>query len=92
MINRPDSEPLPDYELVEGDMLVRTSIRSGTRMRPPQDVSEVTGGVGGEKGRAERIEETEEMLRKRREGQRRANEREMVRCAARRGVAFGFVI
>jgi hypothetical protein len=54
-------------------------------------VSEVNGSVGGEKGRAERIEETEEMLEKRRQGQKRAREREMVRCAARRGVAFGFV-
>jgi len=77
---------------IDGDVLARLSIRSGTRIRPPQNVSEVNGGVGGEKGRAERVEETEDMLEKRREGQQRADEKEMVRCAARRGVAFGFVI
>ncbi|KAK8017099.1 hypothetical protein PG993_015288 [Apiospora rasikravindrae] len=59
---------------------------------PPQSVSEVNGSVGGEKGRAERTDESEEALRKRLAGQRRAREREMVRCAARRGVAFGFVV
>jgi len=92
MEDRPEPEPLGDYELVDGDMLARMSIRSGVRIRPPQEISEVNGGVGGEKGKAERTEESEEMLRKRKEGQQRANEREMVRCAARRGVAFGFVI
>lgn len=75
---------------IDGDVLARMSVRSGTRKRPPQSVSEVNGSVGGEKGRAERIEETDEMLEKRRQGQRRAKEREMVRCAARRGVVFGF--
>lgn len=75
---------------VDGDILARMSIRSGTRTRPPQHVSEVNGSVGGEKGWAERIEENEEMLEKRRQGLRRAKEREMVRCAARRGVVFGF--
>ncbi|KAH7121006.1 hypothetical protein B0J11DRAFT_438899 [Dendryphion nanum] len=75
---------------VDGDVLARLSIRSGTRIRPSQDVSEVNGSVGGEKGRAEKIEEDEEMLAKRREGERRAEERERVRCAARRGVVFGF--
>lgn len=87
-------EPLEkeDGEVIDGDVLARMSIRSGTRVRPSQDVSEVNGGVGGEKGRAERIEENEEMLQKRIEGQQRAHEREMVRCAARRGIAFGFVM
>jgi hypothetical protein len=42
-----------DKEVVDGDMLARMSIRSGTRIRPAQDVSEVKGGVGGEKGWAE---------------------------------------
>lgn len=92
MEDRPEPEPLGEYVVVDGDMLARMSIRSGTRVRPPQEISEVNGGVGGEKGKAERIEETEEMLKKRREGQQRATEREMVRCAARRGVAFGFII
>ncbi|KAK8121650.1 hypothetical protein PG984_010320 [Apiospora sp. TS-2023a] len=77
---------------IDGDVLARLSIRSGTRIRPAQSVSQVNGSVGGEKGRAERTEETEESLQKRIAGQRRAREREMVRCAARRGVAFGFVI
>ncbi|ETS75237.1 hypothetical protein PFICI_13721 [Pestalotiopsis fici W106-1] len=76
---------------VDGDVLARLSIRSGTRIRPAQDVSEVNGSVGGEKGKAERIEENEEMLKKRRLGQRRAKEKEMVKCAARRGVVFGFL-
>jgi len=62
----------------------------GGKVRPPQEQNDINGGVGGEKGWAERIEETDEMKAKRREGQRRADEREMVRRAARRGVAFGF--
>lgn len=87
-------EPMVEEEedVIDGDVLARMSIRSGTRVRPSQDVSEVNGGVGGEKGRAERIEENEEMLQKRIEGQQKAHEREMVRCAARRGIAFGFVL
>lgn len=87
-------EPMVEEEgdVIDGDVLARMSIRSGTRVRPPQDISEVNGGVGGEKGRAERIEENEEMLQKRIEGQQRAHEREMVRCAARRGIARGFVL
>ncbi|KAJ0158881.1 hypothetical protein CTA2_10703 [Colletotrichum tanaceti] len=68
------------------------AVRSGTRVRPPQTRSQVNGSVGGEKGRAERVEETDEMRSKRAEGQRRAHEREMVRCAARRGVVFGFLV
>ncbi|KAF2687485.1 hypothetical protein K458DRAFT_238784, partial [Lentithecium fluviatile CBS 122367] len=63
----------------------------GGKIRPPQAQNDINGGVGGEKGWAERIEETDEMKAKRREGQKRADEREMVRRAARRGVAFGFV-
>ncbi|CAJ2512328.1 Uu.00g053430.m01.CDS01 [Anthostomella pinea] len=66
-------------DIIDGDVLARLSIRSGTRVRPPQTVSEVNGSVGGEKGRAERIEETEEMARRRAEGQRWARQREMVR-------------
>ncbi|KAF1842057.1 uncharacterized protein K460DRAFT_292012 [Cucurbitaria berberidis CBS 394.84] len=62
------------------------------KIRPPQSQNDVNGSVGGEKGWAERIEETDEMKAKRREGQRRAVEREMVRKAARRGCAFGFIV
>lgn len=59
------------------------------RVRPPQSKSDVNGSIGGEKGWAERVDETPEMLLKRREGQKRAEQREMVRCAARRAVVFG---
>ncbi|KAJ4377776.1 hypothetical protein N0V83_000606 [Neocucurbitaria cava] len=63
------------------------------KVRPPQSQNDVNGSVGGEKGWAERIrEETDEMKAKRREGQRKADEREMVRKAARRGCAFGFTV
>lgn len=65
---------------------------SAGKQRPPQSKAFVNGSVGGEKGWAEKIEETEEMAQKRREGQRRAEEREMVKRAARRGVAFGFIV
>lgn len=60
------------------------------KIRPPQEMSDINGGIGGEKGRAERIHETEEMKAKRKEGERKAEEKEMVKRAARRGVAFGF--
>ncbi|KAF2013012.1 hypothetical protein BU24DRAFT_412318 [Aaosphaeria arxii CBS 175.79] len=79
-------------EVVDGDRLASLAVRSGTRVRPGQDVSEVNGSVGGEKGRKEKIEETEEMAQKRRDGEKKAEERERVRCAARRGVVFGFVL
>ena len=62
------------------------------RVRPPQSQSEVNGSIGGEKGWAEKIEETPEMLQKRLDGQKRADERELVRCAARRLCAFGVVV
>lgn len=62
------------------------------RIRPPQSQSEVNGSIGGEKGWAEKIEESPEMLQKRLEGQKRADERELVRCAARRLCAFGISI
>ncbi|KAF3042474.1 hypothetical protein E8E12_010006 [Didymella heteroderae] len=64
----------------------------GGKIRPPQDQSDINGSVGGEKGWAERQHETEEAKQRRLEGQRRADEREMVRKAARRGVAFGFLV
>ncbi|KAL6916925.1 hypothetical protein FSHL1_008400 [Fusarium sambucinum] len=83
---------LRDEMHVDGDLLARMSVRSGTRIRPAQSVSEVNGSVGGEKGRAEKIHETDEMLEKRKQGQKRAKEREMAKCAARRGVVFGFSV
>jgi hypothetical protein len=62
------------------------------KIRPPQAQNDVNGSVGGEKGWAERQHETDDAKAKRREGQKRADEREMVRKAARRGCAFGFVV
>jgi hypothetical protein len=62
------------------------------KIRPPQSQNDVNGSVGGEKGWAERMEETDDMKLKRREGQKRADEREAVRKAARRGCAFGFTV
>lgn len=76
----------------DGHRVAALSVRSGTRVRPPQEVSEVNGSVGGEKGRAERKGETKEALEKRVEGQKHAREKEMVRSAARRGVVFGFLV
>jgi len=61
----------------------------GPMMRGSQMESEVNFSVGGERGRQEKLEETPEALLKRREGERKAEEREMVRRAARRLVAFG---
>jgi hypothetical protein len=81
-----------EKETLDPGVLARMSIRSGTRRRPPQNISEVNGSVGGEKGRAERIDETDEMRAKRLEGERRTEEREQVRRAARRGVVFGFLV
>ena len=58
-------------------------------IRPAQANSDVNGSIGGEKGWSEKIEESPEMLQKRLEGQKRAENRELVRNAARRAVAFG---
>jgi hypothetical protein len=63
----------------------------GPMIRPPQTASKVNSSVGGEKGLAER-KETAEKLEKRKVGQRRAEEREMVRRAARRACAFGLKV
>jgi hypothetical protein len=65
---------------------------AGTHVRPPQIESDVNFSVGGERGHQEKIEETPEALAKRVEGQKRAEEREMVRRAARRAVVFGFAL
>ena len=62
------------------------------KARPTQNESDVNFSVGGERGWAEKIEETEELKRKRLEGQRNADEREAVRCAARRLCAFGVAV
>ncbi|KAL2419244.1 hypothetical protein ABEF95_003229 [Exophiala dermatitidis] len=62
---------------------------AATHVRPPQTESDVNFSVGGERGWAERKQETPEELQKRIEGQKRAEEREMVRRAARRLIVFG---
>ncbi|CAD6590166.1 MAG: hypothetical protein ASARMPRED_004598 [Alectoria sarmentosa] len=49
------------------------------RVRSSQSHSDVNGSIGGEKGWAEKISKTPEMLQKRREGQKRADERELQR-------------
>ena len=64
----------------------------GDHIRPSQLESEVNFSVGGERGKQERIEEDEAMKERRDEGQRRTEEKEMVRRAARRGIVFGFVV
>ncbi|KAF2712687.1 hypothetical protein K504DRAFT_480275 [Pleomassaria siparia CBS 279.74] len=93
-----DSDAASDVSFIfDGDdadggvLLDPTKTFGGGKVRPPQAKSAVNGSVGGEKGWAERIEETDEMKLKRRVGQRKAEEREMVRKAARRGCAFGFI-
>lgn len=59
------------------------------RIRPPQAKSDVNFSVGGERGWAEKIDETPEMEQKRLEGVKKAEEKEMVKQAARRAVVFG---
>jgi hypothetical protein len=51
----------------------------------------VESGDGNEEGDLPQGEESENQAEMRRAGQRRAEERELVRCVARRGCAFGFV-
>ncbi|KAI1079200.1 hypothetical protein F5B20DRAFT_184427 [Whalleya microplaca] len=91
--NGVDIDEVYDVETssIDGDVLAQLSVRSGTRVRLPQTASQVNGSIGGEKGKAERSQ-TEDMARRRLEGQKRAQQREMVRCAARRGVIFGFIV
>ena len=79
-------------ESEESDNGAKTAALFGAgKVRPPQSEWDVNGSVGGEKGWAERAEETEETIAKRKEGDMWAHRRETVRCAARRGCAFGFV-
>lgn len=66
------------------------SIKLDPHIRPPQSLADVNGSIGGEKSWLERHSETPEELVKRRQGAKRAEERELVRCVARRGVVFGF--
>lgn len=65
---------------------------ANTHVRPPQIESDINFSVGGERGWAEKVEESPVDRDKRREGQKKAEEREMVRRAMRRGIAFGFIV
>ncbi|KAF2206293.1 hypothetical protein CERZMDRAFT_115822 [Cercospora zeae-maydis SCOH1-5] len=85
-----DDETASVHDDTDGS--VRSSVEGGVRIRPPQDQSLVNFSVGGERGRQEKIEESADDLEKRRQGAKRAEEREMVRRAARRGVVFGFEV
>lgn len=63
------------------------------KVRPGQMDTELNfSAMGGERGWAEKLEETDEMREKRLAGEKRAREREQVRCAARRLVAFGWPV
>lgn len=62
------------------------------KVRPPQHMTDINGGIGGEKGRAEKGEETDEAAARRKEGLRVTEEKERVKRAARRGVVFGFAV
>ncbi|MCJ1246207.1 hypothetical protein MMC30_003412 [Trapelia coarctata] len=80
-------------ESVQGDISLQDSAPFGAgKVRQPQSKSDANGSVGGEKGWAERTDETAAAMEKRMEGQRWVERREMVRSAARRGVVFGFVV
>lgn len=74
----------------EGELVQFTTVGFAGKVRPPQAKTDINASVGGEKGWAERTEETTEAAEKRREGQRIADEKEMVKKAARRGCVFGF--
>ncbi|KAM0138128.1 hypothetical protein ACHAO1_003596 [Botrytis cinerea] len=65
---------------------------NGPMIRPPQAESDVNFSIGGERGKAERTEESAADLQKKVDGQKQAEEREMVRRAARRAVVFGFIV
>jgi len=101
MVHLPDrleqsqAQPQPTTQASSEETLKDYSpmyVTSGTRIRPSQTDSLVNGSVGGEKGWAEHVEETPEMLAKRLEGQKRVDEREMIRNVARRGCIFGFMV
>lgn len=88
--NQSDAEKYHDKINFQDEHDNMTGIGAG-KVRLSQSVSDVNFSVGGERGWAETIEETEELKQKRLKGQRKAEEREAVRCAARRLCAFGVV-
>ena len=75
-----------DEDVADGGVVLNV------RVRPPQIASDVNFSVGGERGWSEKIEETPEMLQKRREGQKRAEEKELIKSAVRRAVVFGLLV
>ena len=80
-----------DEEGIDGGVNLSLDTHS-KRVRPPQTSSDVNFSVGGERGWSEKIEETPEMLQKRREGQKRAEEKELIKQAVRRAVVFGLLV
>lgn len=84
----PEDEKEPIAATLE-DEHEHAAIFGGGKARPAQNVSDVNFSVGGERGWVEKIEESEQLKQKRQTGQRRADEREAVRCAARRLCVFG---
>lgn len=85
-----DSDDNPDDEVSAGGVSIKDHHQH--IRRPPQTQSDVNFSVGGERGWAERISETPEMLAKRREGQKRAEEKGQIKSGARRAVAFGLLV
>ena len=80
-----DDDPGPRYDSAASQHV------KGDHIRPAPMQSDVNFSIGGERGNQERTSEDQDMKERRDEGQKRAEEREMVRRAARRGVVFGFV-
>ncbi|KAM3066688.1 hypothetical protein ACMFMG_002398 [Clarireedia jacksonii] len=87
-----DMESSEDSESDDPPPEVQGQSKPGPMIRPPQNQSEVNFSVGGERGKAERVEESAADLQKKMEGQKQAEEREMIRRAARRAVVFGLTV
>ena len=87
-----DMEDTDEDEERERVALAVANQALGQHVRPTQIESDVNFSVGGERGKAEKLEETSEDLEKRLKGQKQAEERKIVRRAARRAVVFGFEI
>ncbi|PQE28354.1 hypothetical protein CJF30_00008060 [Rutstroemia sp. NJR-2017a BBW] len=84
-----DMESSEESESEDSPAEVKEQSKPGPMIRPPQNQSEVNFSVGGERGKAERVEESAADVQKKMDGQKQAEEREMVRRAARRAVVFG---
>jgi DNA polymerase III gamma/tau subunit len=87
-----DMESSEESESEDSPAEVKEQSKPGPMIRPPQNQSEVNFSVGGERGKAERVEESAADIQKKMDGQKQAEEREMVRRAARRAVVFGLTI